>query len=174
MANKKCSPKNCKPRSKLVIPTLCVVVAIGLLPVLAHAAPALPPRPTPPLTPTPTPTPAIISSGLPSGGGAIELLVQPQANLWAVVYWQDLWTVVQWQDHSGAWHDVEGWRGTLDEVANGVGTKIWWVARADLGKGPFRWLIYRSHGGRLLATSQAFQLPGYDGVIIGVGVSVAP
>jgi hypothetical protein len=47
------------------------------------------------------------------------------------------WSVVQWQDINGNWHDVEGWRGTLD--SNGY--IRWWVAAKDFGTGPFRWVI---------------------------------
>lgn len=47
------------------------------------------------------------------------------------------WTVVQWQDSAGNWHDVEGWRGTLDDR----GVRRWWVDAKDFGTGPFRWVI---------------------------------
>ena len=47
------------------------------------------------------------------------------------------WSVVQWQDSAGNWHDVEGWRGTLDSS----GYIRWWVAAKDFGTGPFRWVI---------------------------------
>jgi hypothetical protein len=72
--------------------------------------------------------------------------------------------MVQWQDEKGQWHDVNGWRGELDEAEVGadgqaVGVKAWWVAEEDLDKGPFRWQIYQSQGGRLLATSDPFDLP---------------
>ena len=73
--------------------------------------------------------------------------------------WRDLWTVVQWKDEKGVWRDVEGWRGTLDQVADGVGTKTWWVGEKHLGAGPFRWKIYRYKGGWLVATSGEFNLP---------------
>jgi len=47
------------------------------------------------------------------------------------------WSVVQWQDSAGNWHDVEGWRGTLDNR----GVRRWWVAAKDFGTGPFRWVV---------------------------------
>jgi hypothetical protein len=141
-------------RLQLVAAILCVLVVAALLPTAAHA---LPPRPTPTATLTPvSPSPP---------WGAIELHVQ-SARL-------ELWTVVQWQDRLGVWHDVEGWRGTLDEIVGGVGKKVWWVARADFNKGPFRWAIYQSHGGRLLATSSTFQLPRTDNQTVVVEVSLA-
>ena len=127
---------------------------------LAQAAPsALPPRPTP-ATPTPVP-PQVYTS---PGWAVIELHVQPpQAGQW---------TVVQWQDAHGGWHDVEGWRGTLDEVSNGVGKKKWWVARSNFDTGPFRWMIYQNQGGRLLAASQVFRLPPYENAAVVVQVSL--
>jgi hypothetical protein len=98
---------------------------------------------------------------------------------WDSAHWQDVWTVVQWQDAWGNWHDVEGWRGTLDgvSVAKGgdvVGQKTWWVAESDLGKGLFRWVVYRSEGGPQVGASEPFQLPGFNGGAITVAVSPIP
>jgi hypothetical protein len=73
-----------------------------------------------------------------------------------------LWTVVQWQDSLGNWRTVEGWQGTTYED-NRV---LWWVSHADLGKGPFRWVVYRSPDGVWLGNSQSFNLPGYDGATV--------
>jgi hypothetical protein len=134
-----------------------IVVLTVLLPLwAAHAAPLpLPPLPLPPdRVPPSTFT-----------GGFIQLQATfPQTWPWDSTQWEDLWTVVQWQDEKGTWRDVEGWQGSLDEIvtrADGtiVGHKTWWVARGDLGKGPFRWRIYRYRGGWLLATSSTFDLP---------------
>jgi hypothetical protein len=69
------------------------------------------------------------------------------------------WTVVQWQDGLGGWHDVEGWRGDLDEGQQ----KVWWVLSKDFNTGPFRWVVYDKRGGRVWSTSKAFTLPGADG-----------
>ena len=79
----------------------------------------------------------------------------------------------------GAWHDAEGWRGELDEVLTGdggvfVGHKTWWVAKSDLGTGPFRWLVYEGRHGRWLATSVPFDLPDIKGGTVRVEVSLAP
>jgi hypothetical protein len=71
----------------------------------------------------------------------------------------NLWTVVQWQNENKQWYDVEGWRGTLDQIEQGVGRKDWWVDQANFGQVPFRWQLYQSLGGKLLATSAAFDLP---------------
>jgi len=93
-------------------------------------------------------------------GGHIELCVRPaQAGLW---------TIVQWQDDLGDWHDIEGWQGTLDG-----GKKVWWVAPADSGKGPFRWVVYQGQRGKLLARSESFYLP-YVGQTVRIDVSLAP
>ena len=127
---------------------------------LAQAAPsALPPRPTPV-----TPTPPSVSVPTSPGWAAIELHVQPTQA--------DRWTVVQWQDAFGGWHDVEGWRGTLDEVSNGVGNKKWWVARPNFDTGPFRWVVYQNQGGKLLAVSKVFRLPPSENSAVVVEVSL--
>jgi hypothetical protein len=109
----------------------------------ANAGP-LPPRPTP------GPTPVVII-GQVGQGAAIELHVLAARSTW--------WTVVQWQDAQKNWNTVAGWQGIFDEIKAGIGTKLWWVVLTDLGKGPFRWAIYESKGGKLLAASEAFNLP---------------
>jgi hypothetical protein len=109
------------------------------------------------LPPRPTPEPPVAPS---SGGGFIELHVIGSSMPVGP------WTVVQWQDGSGNWHTVEGWQGTAYE-GNRV---LWWVSHADLGKGPFRWVVYRSPGGVWLGNSQSFNLPGYDGATVKVEV----
>lgn len=98
---------------------------------------ALPPRPTV----APTAFPAL-------KGAAITLRVlTPTSPGW--------WTGVEWQDAAGNWHPVEGWQGTLEADQ----TKTWWVAAADGGKGPFRWVISDRRGGEVRAISSAFNLP---------------
>ena len=150
-----------------------ILAAAVLLPLSAHAAPLpLPPLPTPPMP----------SQAAPARftGGFIELRAQfPQAWQWKRSHWQELWTVVQWQDDKGAWRNVEGWQGSLDEVVTDeggtvVGHKTWWVAKDDLGRGPFRWRVYRSKGGWLLATSQTFELPSQRRATTSVEVTLAP
>lgn len=122
------------------------------------APPTFTPTPSP-SAPPPTVTPA---ASLPRDGAAIWLRVQGRAD---DLRWQNLWTVMQWQDALGNWHDVEGWRGTLDEVAKGEGRKVWWLSSDLFGAGPFRWLVYAQPNGVLLATSEAFHLPDATGRI---------
>ncbi len=132
------------------------------------------PAPLPTMTYTPAPKP----TSPPPTGGSIELHVQfPEAWPWSQVHWQELWTVVEWQDDKGVWRVIEGWQGTLDDVLideSGLvwGKKMWWVGVDDLGKGPFRWAIYRSKGGRLLGRSDVFYLPGSTNEIESVGVTL--
>lgn len=64
------------------------------------------------------------------------------------------WTVMQWQDGLGGWHDVDGWRGDLDD-----GQKMWAVLEANFGQGPFRWVIYEKRDGKVWKTSESFFLP---------------
>jgi hypothetical protein len=108
-----------------------------------------------------TATPTAVPSSHAREGGLIELHVQPART--------GLWTLIQWQDAQGQWHDVDGWQGTVDGTS-----QIWWVAPRDLGKGPFRWQIYQSRGGPLLATSEAFSLPRRTGETVRVDVTLKP
>ena len=147
----------------------CVLLIATLLPSIVQAAPPASLPPLPPLPPT---------SGRRSqpAGCFIKLHVQfPPAWPWTAVHWQELWTTVQWQDAGGEWHAVGGWQGTLDGVRLGdgdapIGEKTWWAAEDTLGSGPFRWAIYRARGGRLLATSESFYLPGSTGATATVDV----
>ncbi|HSD82487.1 MAG TPA: hypothetical protein VLG46_01435 [Anaerolineae bacterium] len=104
----------------------------------------LPPRPTP------GPTPVIVG-GQPGQGASIELHASTARPSW--------WIAVQWQDTQKNWNTVTGWQGSFDEIKSGEGTKLWWVAPADLGKGLFRWVIYEAKDAKLLAASEAFYLP---------------
>ena len=93
-------------------------------------------------------------------GAHIELHVEPVQV--------GLWTVVQWQDSAGNWHDVDGWRGTLETG----GYKRWWVAYKDFGAGPFRWLATRTPDGPELVVSEPFSLPPRANEIVQVSVSL--
>jgi len=124
---------------------MCAVTLLAGLWTSTPTATAAPPPPRPTLTPTPYAMPSR------SAGSYIELRV-PADNI-------ALWTVVQWRDLQGNWHDVETWRGILDEINNHKGDKLWWVYPRDYGKGPFRWVIYDRPDGQVLAASRSFNLP---------------
>jgi hypothetical protein len=144
-----------------------LVAAFLLLPV--QTVRSLPPRPALPTKPPPEAT-----------GSAIELHAQfSSAWPWNETDWQDLWTIVQWQGTDGVWHNVEGWQGTFDLVKVGnageiIGQKAWWVGYSDLGKGPFRWQVYRTKGNMLVATSEPFNLPNATGLVVTVEIVLAP
>jgi hypothetical protein len=133
------------------------------------------PTSTRPLPSTPTSTPVKVVK---NEGGVIGLHVTfPQDWPWSDVPWQDMWTGVQWQDDQGVWHDVEGWQGELDFVDLGendeiVGKKSWWVSEADLGKGPFRWMVYHGKEGFPIATSESFLLPSSAGTTSLISISL--
>ena len=138
--------------------TLIVLVAFSLLLALVPNGvqaepPALPPRPP-----------------LPSGGGGgdADSLTGAIIELTVSGAPAGAWAVVQWQDSTGGWHDVEGWRGMLDES----GTKRWWVAPGDFGTGPFQWVIAQGIEGTQLAVSDPFTLPGPASQILQVSLSM--
>lgn len=113
-------------------------LSIMLLPA-ATALAELPPRPEP-VTVSDVETIIV--------GAEIQLVVPEE--------YAGAYTVVQWQDGLGDWHDVEGWRGELDN--NGL-TKTWWLASEHFGTGPFRWQVFTEIDGDLLATTADFTMP---------------
>jgi hypothetical protein len=151
-----------------IISIVCALF-VALLPSWTQAASlALPPR-------KPTPTTRPTAPQEPPVGGVIELHVRfDQTWPWTEISWQQVWAIVQWQDDWSDWHDVKGWQGTLDEVVNLEGRKLWWVAEKDLGTGPFRWVVYRHNGGKLLVTSEPFYMPSIAGKTMKVEVSLRP
>jgi len=120
--------------------SLLLVLLLMVSPAAAESVTDLPPRPN---LPTPMPAPRY------SSGAAIRLTVSPASPM--------LWTVVQWQDAAAGWHDVDGWRGLLDNPNEG--TKTWWVNATDMGRGPFRWVVLDGPDGAPLAASEPFMLP---------------
>ncbi len=167
--------KNHKSLARPVITAtiVCILLTAVLLPPAAQAAPpALPPRPTPP---SPTSQSRLYTAGF------IELRFRTTPEeIWRVGHWQELWTAVQWQDILGKWHNVEGWQGTFDEFNHDEdsnmceGNKVWWVVQANFGKGPFRWVVYQSQGGKPLAQSESFYLSDSTGKALSVEVSHVP
>lgn len=119
---------------RLLVAVIYILFCIVNLPQSAFAA--LPPRPTSPVTVITDPSPA----------GTLILNTKP--------FQGSLWSVVQWRDNKGNWNDVVGWRGS---VVNGM--TIWWVEKGDWGKGIYRWVVFQSEGGNLLAVSEPFNLP---------------
>jgi hypothetical protein len=143
-ASKKCLPAYWFAFALVVTGTLLMLLAWSPLP--SQAGDELPPRATP--------TPISRASAARSDDEKDDKPIGAYLGLQMQGAPDGVWTVVQWQDSAGGWHDVEGWRGTLDG-----GQKIWWVAQRDFDKGPFRWVIYEGQGGRQLATSESFYLP---------------
>ena len=128
-----------------------ILSSVLLLVVLSLSWPlgalALPPRPEP----TPTPNPHV--------GAGIELSVSGAASPY--------YAVVQWQDGLGGWHDVDSWRG---EVENDH--VLWYVSSDLFGKGPFRWVVYK--GEETLGISESFDMPAGTNTLVHVAVTVAP
>lgn len=93
-------------------------------------------------------------------GAFIELRAEPLLP--------GLWTRIQWQDASNDWHDMEGWQGDFNEDQR----VLWYVGAEHLGEGPFRWLVYESQAGDLLAESVPFVLPSHGGEVLRVSVSL--
>ncbi len=134
---------------------LIFVLAVLAWP-LATQAEGLPPR----ATPTPVSAPQDDNGGGPENplGAFIELQVTPARS--------GLWAVVQWQDSTGSWHDVDGWRGSLEPG----GSQRWWVAAGDFGKGPFRWMV--QPGGPDSSLSAPFKLPSGAGETVRVSLTL--
>jgi hypothetical protein len=136
---------------------LITVVSLGLwLAFTPVQTGALPPRPED--------VPSVVAGDGDDEGdqpvGAHIVLKAPLAPVGA-------WTVVQWQDSAGDWHDVEGWRGTLDAS----GYRRWWVDAKDFGTGPFRWVVSQGADGPVLSLSPPFNLPSEAGQVLPMTVS---
>lgn len=164
-------------RSVLIVAAIGVLLSAWVASLSLVAAAQPPPPPLPPIPPTPAPKP----TSPPATGGLIELHTQfPGTWPWSEIHWQELWTVVQWQDAKGVWRNVEGWQGTLDGVRTDedgrvVGYKTWWAANKDLGRGPFRWVVYKSRGNyRPMVISESFNLPDAANKTVKVEVSLGP
>jgi hypothetical protein len=79
-------------------------------------------------------------------------VVNPPAGAWASVEWLDL---------SGkVWTAVPGWSGLLAQNENGF--MPFAVDDADVGTGPFRWVVYDkdpAQGGKVWGMTESFNLP---------------
>jgi hypothetical protein len=139
----------------------------------------LPPRDSEVPTVTPSPEPVVPSANpsLPEGG-TIEMKASFSSDWpWDQMMWQDVWLEVEWTDGE-TWFSVDGWKGNLDSIDQEdgvwVGQKAWWVAKDDLGTGPFRWLVFDHEGGNLLVTSDEFNLPAENGQSTMVNAALNP
>jgi hypothetical protein len=131
---------------------LAGLIMVGLMTLQApQTAQALPPRPT--VVPPDAAQPEVT-------GGFITLVIDGTMN--------EMWTAVQWQDHNNSWHLVDGWQGT----PNADNDVRWYVGQANLGSGPFRWLVYDAPDGNLLATSEAFMLPEHARQTVTISVAL--
>ena len=154
-----------------------VVLSVALVAAILFLTPMEPAQAVPPWRPSLTPPPPTLQpiTEEEPGGAYIELWAEFPSNWpWHKRHWQDLWTIVQWQNEAG-WHNVIEWQGTLDRITIDkadcsnplcterddlvTGYKRWWVSDDDLGDRPFRWQVYDRRGGRLLVTSEIFDLP---------------
>ncbi|MEJ5309993.1 MAG: hypothetical protein WHX52_09490 [Anaerolineae bacterium] len=153
---------------RLVAVVTMLAIAVLLLPVQPVGAAILPPRPAP------LPESSSGSEFTEEGCVASIALHVHFSRVEQAYRWQELRTVVEWQDGLGNWHKVEGWQGALDEVVEGVGRKVWWISRANLGTGPFRWTVYRDSSGKRPVYSEAFRMPDAVGQLAIVDVTVGP
>jgi hypothetical protein len=98
---------------------------------------------------TATPAPQVVQGNAHVEGGFICLQLSGGKP--------GLWTEVQWLAGDGNWYNVDGWRGNV-LPDNSV---VWYVGVENIGATAwFRWSIFDREGGQLLATSDAFKLPG--------------
>lgn len=143
------------------------------LPSAHTAASGFPPRPT--LIPTETAVPTATSLPVPTATPSSSTNTPQTDSGGALIYLHvptppsDLQTVVQWQDGLGNWHDIEGWRGTLNQ-ANFI---VWWVAPHDLGAVWYRWQVYTADG-RITTHSDAFSLPTQPNQNLHILVTLTP
>ena len=75
--------------------------------------------------------------------------------------------VVQWQDGLGGWHNIDGWRG---EVEND--RVLWYVSPDQFGQGPFRWMVYGETD--TLGVSEPFDMPSGANTLVHVSVTASP
>jgi hypothetical protein len=137
-------------RKKVALSLIVIISTLfGLtaFPLLSQADSNLPPRPPVP--------PIEDGDDQPQAEQQRHEIVGAYIELHGDVLPPEVWTVVQWQDAAGNWHDVEGWRGTTDQV----NYRRWWVHPKDFGTGPFRWVMTDGLNGASLATSDSFNLP---------------
>lgn len=141
----------------------CLILIAGMI-ASALLFPSLAAAISPDLPPRPQAQPTV------SAGGLIKLIFRFDSGLAsAAMGWQ---TMVQWQDALGSWHDVEGWRGTADQLYSDWGQKTWWLSEEHFGTGPFRWVVYDDDANKPIAVSDLFYLPHASGEVVWVRVTI--
>ncbi len=136
---------------------LAVVLAAWLAqPAALQAESGLPDRPRPVGLPTRLPGPEDM-------GAYIALQIEPAPG-------RPMWTEVAWQDGDGEWHSIPGWSG----LSRPAGDLRWYVERAQLGNGPFRWSVHRRFGAPPMGVSEPFMLPELSQQVQNVIVSIVP
>ena len=144
---------------------LFLMFIVAMLPRLVLAADDadLPPRPIPPSKPESAPETVRTADGAKI---ILRTVLSEDVGL-------ETWTQVQWLDDNGRWRDVPGWRGTFyfnDDVDQWE--VEWWIGGAQLGDGPFRWVVEAEAGSFY---TQAFYLPARSKVseIIEIGLETS-
>lgn len=149
--------RNALRRVAFVVSLLVFLLAAGYeASAPAYAEAPLPDRPRPIVLPPRLPPEEDM-------GAYIALQIEPSPD-------RPMWTEVAWQAGDGTWHTIAGWSG----LARPAGDLRWYVEQADLGKGPFRWTVYRRYRGDALAHSEPFMLPELSRQVTQVQVSLSP
>lgn len=135
-----------------------LVLALVVSATTLFAAPVTP-QDLPDRPPEATAVPDAVIKSSPAGA-KIMLQLDPEAYR--------NWTQMEWQDpYTETWHPVDGWRGHVDQT----GQVVWWISGNDLGKGPFRWLVYESEEAKQLVTqSDAFYLPEQNNQLLEITI----
>ncbi len=133
-------------KSYKAVMAMTVVLVLALLPALARAD--WPERPED-------------ESAPPSGPGKVGAGIE----LWVSGAVGPVSAVVQWQDGLGTWHDIDGWRGEVEDD-----TVLWFVAEKDFSTGPYRWVVYDDTG--TLGTGESFDMPTGVKQLVQVVVSI--
>lgn len=154
-----------RPQANLSVPVLiCLYSFVGLILLSLIWGPSqqanadilqVSPLPTR-ITPTPTILPTVEPDDAgPASAGYIVLMLRGYAMP------ERMWTELEWQAASGRWNRIEnGWQGHADVT----GEVRWLVGEELLGDDtPFRWRVYTEEDGRLLAVSDAFEMPVRSG-----------
>lgn len=169
-----------KRASVLVLCGLVMGVAAVMLALVSYPATAdyeLPPREEPPNS-----SPDVTVEGGVGASMGVRVYLEgefPMSWPWETVHWQeDLWHEVEWYSEQNGWTQVNGWHGRFDAIYQEdemmVARRELWGENHHVGTGPFRWRVYRSENGALLASSDAFYMPQQPGNIVIVRQEMTP